>query len=56
MEDSYGIARALTGAGPDLAIAARSMHQLERASHKIKAETKRKVLPLSLDLRGKSYS
>jgi len=46
----YGIALALAGAGSDLVIASRSRNELERASQEIMEETKRKVLPLPLDL------
>lgn len=46
----YGIAQALAGAGSDLVIVSRSRHELERASQEIMEETKRKVLPLTLDL------
>lgn len=46
----YGIAQALAGAGSDLVIVGRSRHELERASQVIMKETKRKVLPLPLDL------
>jgi len=45
-----GIAQALAGAGSDLAIVGRSRDKLERASQEIMEETKRKVLPLPLDL------
>ncbi len=46
----YGIAQALAGAGSDLVIASRSRHELDRASQEITEETKRRVLPLPLDL------
>ena len=46
----YGIALALAGAGSDLLVVSRSTHELERVSQEIITETKRKVLPLSLDL------
>jgi NAD(P)-dependent dehydrogenase (short-subunit alcohol dehydrogenase family) len=46
----YGIAQALAGAGSDLVIVSRSRDELERASQGIVEETKRKVLPLPLDL------
>lgn len=46
----YGIAQALAGAGSDLVIVSRSRHELERASHEVMEGTKRKVLPLPLDL------
>ena len=46
----YGIAQALAGAGSNLVIVGRSRDKLERASQEIMEETKRKVLPLPLDL------
>lgn len=46
----HGIARALAGAGSDLVIVSRSRHELDHASREIMEETKRKVLPLPLDL------
>lgn len=46
----YGIARALAGAGSDLIVVSRSTHELEHVSQEIITETKRRVLPLSLDL------
>jgi 2-deoxy-D-gluconate 3-dehydrogenase len=46
----YGIALALAGAGSDLVIVSRSHNELERASREIMEETKRKVVPLPLDL------
>jgi len=46
----YGIALALAGAGSDLLVVSRSTHELERVSQEIITKTKRKVLPLSLDL------
>ena len=46
----YGIAQALADAGSDLVIVSRSRDELERASQGIMEETKRKVLPLPLDL------
>ena len=46
----YGIAQALAGAGSDLVIVGRSRDELGRASQGIMEETKRKVLPLPLDL------
>ena len=46
----YGIALALAGAGSDVVIASRSHNELERASREIMEETKRKVVPLPLDL------
>ncbi len=46
----YGIARALAGAGSDLIVVSRSTHELEHVSQEIITKTKRKVLPLSLDL------
>jgi 2-deoxy-D-gluconate 3-dehydrogenase len=49
----YGIALALAGAGSDLVIASRSPNELERASQEIMEGTKRKVLPLPLDLARK---
>lgn len=46
----YGIALALAGAGSDLVLAARSKHELERTSQEMITKTKRKILPLSIDL------
>ncbi|MFB0505659.1 MAG: glucose 1-dehydrogenase [Thermodesulfobacteriota bacterium] len=46
----HGIAHALAGAGSDLTVVSRSMHELQRISQEIITETKQKVLPLSLDL------
>jgi 2-deoxy-D-gluconate 3-dehydrogenase len=46
----YGIALGLAGAGSDLAIVSRSGNELDRASQEIMEETKRRVLPLPLDL------
>lgn len=46
----HGIAHALAGAGSDLTVVSRSMHELQRISQEIITETKQKILPLSLDL------
>jgi 2-deoxy-D-gluconate 3-dehydrogenase len=46
----YGIGLALAGAGSNLVIVSRSHNELERASREIMEETKRKVVPLPLDL------
>ncbi len=49
----HGIALALADAGSDLVIVSRSPHELERVSQEIIAESKQRVLPLSLDLTKK---
>lgn len=46
----YGMAHALAGAGSDLVIVSRSSDELQQVSQEIITKTKRKVLPVSLDL------